>query len=89
MLGNFGKNVKKQKTKKHFTCYDICKESFYKVKRAHATAKLLAHTMNEGAYSITTDTSNTAVRAVVNNVEMDILNVQFSFRRSSIAKSII
>lgn len=57
--------LKMPKTAKNFFWTDVCKESFYKVKSALANATLLAHPLNNGTFSITTDASNTAIGAVL------------------------
>lgn len=48
-----------------FTWPEICNDAFAKVKVALANVTLLAHPLNEGKFSITTDASNTAVGAVL------------------------
>lgn len=57
--------LKMPKTAKNFSWPDTCNSAFVKVKSALADVTLLAHPMNDGAFSITTDASNTAVGAVL------------------------
>ena len=57
--------LKKPKTQKNFAWNNTCTESVNNIKVALSDATLLAHPLNDGEFSITTDASNTAVGAVL------------------------
>lgn len=57
--------LKMPKTSKNFSWPESLNDSFAKVKDALANVTLLAHPLSEGQFSITTDASNTAVGAVM------------------------
>lgn len=57
--------LKLPKKEKHFSWPDSCNESFENAKSALAQATLLAHPLNDGKFSITTDASSIAVGAVL------------------------
>lgn len=57
--------VKKGKNKKNFSWPEDCTQSFTKVKHSLAAATLLAHPLNNAEFNITTDASNIAVGAVL------------------------
>jgi hypothetical protein len=57
--------LKKPKTPKHFTWTNECQLAFTKLKTELGNLTLLSHPMNDSQFSITTDASNIAVGAVL------------------------
>lgn len=57
--------IKKGKNKKYFSWPEDCNVKFNEVKHSLASATLLAHPLEHAKYNITTDASNTAVGAVL------------------------